>query len=333
MDNQQLQPVTNICQPKKIIHLKSSNSVLNEREQRVENAINAIMTGTSLLNVSGNLTDTTLTKKSGIYLIVNKLNGKWYVGSAKNFRERIREGHLYRLKKNIHENSYLQNSWHKYGVSAFIFIELEYSTSSRKNLYKVEAEYLIIAKRNRTQSYNVVFAPCHRSISMKYRRNASEAMKLVWKSSTYNKDRTNTRGKLHWNYVSVDPKVYNILKICYYQHGAVEMAKLAKIKYGINQFKSNSLVKEYKTLNCNIPQVSNPKNRWIDNDERKRRSERFKDRRIFTFKNNDTGESFTGLRYDFCKKYNLRTQYISPLLNGKRKYTFGWFIQNINNIQ
>ena len=43
--------------------------------------------------------------KSGIYKITNKINGKFYIGSAIDFIKRKKE-HIYWLKKNNHHNKY-----------------------------------------------------------------------------------------------------------------------------------------------------------------------------------------------------------------------------------
>jgi group I intron endonuclease len=56
---------------------------------------------------------------SGIYEIRNKLNGKRYVGSAKNIFGRWKK-HKNCLVRNEH-NVKLQNAWNKYGESAFEF--------------------------------------------------------------------------------------------------------------------------------------------------------------------------------------------------------------------
>lgn len=52
--------------------------------------------------------------KSGIYMIINNINEKKYIGSAKNIDKRWYE-HRYTLNKNCHDNSLLQNAWNKYG--------------------------------------------------------------------------------------------------------------------------------------------------------------------------------------------------------------------------
>lgn len=57
---------------------------------------------------------------SGIYKITNKLNGKFYIGSASNIKRRWRQ-HRFDLIHNTHDNIHLQRSWNKYGQEEFLF--------------------------------------------------------------------------------------------------------------------------------------------------------------------------------------------------------------------
>lgn len=63
-------------------------------------------------------------KFSGIYIILNKLNGKKYVGSSKNIYSRWMK-HRALLRINKHYNPHLQNAWNKYGENSFLFSVLE----------------------------------------------------------------------------------------------------------------------------------------------------------------------------------------------------------------
>lgn len=63
-------------------------------------------------------------KISGVYQILNKLDGKFYIGSAVNFNKRWNL-HKYKLNKNKHDNKHLQAAWNKYGEGAFEFCILE----------------------------------------------------------------------------------------------------------------------------------------------------------------------------------------------------------------
>src|SRR5690606_12600098 len=58
--------------------------------------------------------------ESGIYEIVNLVNGKRYVGSAVNFRVRWRQ-HRRLLNRGEHYSPAMQRAWQKYGPAAFEF--------------------------------------------------------------------------------------------------------------------------------------------------------------------------------------------------------------------
>ena len=76
---------------------------------------------------------------SGIYRIVNWVNGKTYVGSATYLRKRLSE-HKRTLILNKHNNKYLQNSWNKYGETNFCFEILEYCI---KDILIIREQYWI----------------------------------------------------------------------------------------------------------------------------------------------------------------------------------------------
>lgn len=59
--------------------------------------------------------------KSGVYCILNKINGKRYVGSAVDLNNR-RDRHTKALNKSTHSNRHLQAAWNAYGSRSFDFI-------------------------------------------------------------------------------------------------------------------------------------------------------------------------------------------------------------------
>ena len=65
------------------------------------------------------------TVKSGIYYIKNLVNSKIYIGQTYNLTKRL-SIHKCKLKEGKHENSYLQRSVKKYGITNFEFKILEY---------------------------------------------------------------------------------------------------------------------------------------------------------------------------------------------------------------
>ncbi len=78
-------------------------------------------------------------RTSGVYEIRCIPNGKFYIGSAVNLRERWRN-HIYNLNIGNHRNILLQNAWNKYGEHAFVFTILEFV--ERGNLLQVEQRWI-----------------------------------------------------------------------------------------------------------------------------------------------------------------------------------------------
>jgi len=62
---------------------------------------------------------------SGIYAIVNLVNGKRYVGSSANLRKRWWQ-HRARLRVGNHHSCHLQRSWDKHGEASFAFKVIEF---------------------------------------------------------------------------------------------------------------------------------------------------------------------------------------------------------------
>lgn len=92
---------------------------------------------------------------SGIYLIKNFITNEIYIGSSKNIKKRLYQ-HKFMLRRNIHSNKKLQNSWNKYNEVSFTFeiidlIEIEKLTKTEQfYLDKLNPEYNIrkIAENN-----------------------------------------------------------------------------------------------------------------------------------------------------------------------------------------
>jgi group I intron endonuclease len=112
-----------------------------------------IMNDTKIKSNNETLKDT-LNQKIGIYKIINKLDGKYYVGSSKNIRIRWNE-HKRRLTNNSHHNDHLQNAVNKYGIDSFDFILVE--SVDIKHLKSIEQKYLITAKLEQDKCYNLNF--------------------------------------------------------------------------------------------------------------------------------------------------------------------------------
>ena len=78
--------------------------------------------------------------KCGIYMILNKVNKKKYIGGSINIDKRIKQ-HFDSLKKNSHKNKRLQNSYNVYGKDNFIHSILK--LSDEFNLLVDETNFII----------------------------------------------------------------------------------------------------------------------------------------------------------------------------------------------
>lgn len=67
----------------------------------------------------------------GVYKIANKINGKIYVGSAKDFSERWNR-HLRQLRKGKHHSKHLQRAYDKYGEDNFSFEIIEICSEEQR---------------------------------------------------------------------------------------------------------------------------------------------------------------------------------------------------------
>jgi group I intron endonuclease len=90
----------------------------------------------------------------GIYNIVNKINGKIYIGSSNDINRRFYI-HKRKLNKNSHDNKHLQLSWNKYGINNF---ELKIIERCNEDVLLLrEQYYLDDAKNNKEKCYNSNF--------------------------------------------------------------------------------------------------------------------------------------------------------------------------------
>lgn len=86
-------------------------------------------------------------RRTGLYIIRNIINQKFYLGSARDFYQR-KHNHFYELKNEIHHSRYLQRSWHKYGSNRFRFepFLILPSNISENDLLAIEDYYIKLLK-------------------------------------------------------------------------------------------------------------------------------------------------------------------------------------------
>jgi group I intron endonuclease len=91
--------------------------------------------------------------KSGVYRIINKTTGKFYIGSTIMSIQKRCYHHLSLLRANRHKNTYLQNAWDKYGESDFLFEILE--ITDKNNTLIREQYWIDYYKENNQILFNI----------------------------------------------------------------------------------------------------------------------------------------------------------------------------------
>lgn len=81
-------------------------------------------------------------KKSGIYQIINEVNGHFYIGSSKNIKNRWQQWKSVFRHQKIKYKSYLYNAVQKYGIENFTFIIIEECEPSKVALESLEQHYI-----------------------------------------------------------------------------------------------------------------------------------------------------------------------------------------------
>jgi len=152
---------------------------------------------------------------TGVYLIFNKVNFHFYIGSTIAPFYKRKSEHKRSLEKGIHHSQYLQNSWNKYGAENFAF--LPFYILDRKTchigLYRcLEQEFINLLKPQYNTTNNVYYIYTSRS--------EEEKEKMAIRSSK------------EWIVVSpenVRSKILNLKKFCNENElSDCEMMKIAR---------------------------------------------------------------------------------------------------------
>lgn len=138
-------------------------------------------------------------KVSGIYKIINKTNGKYYVGSSVNIKRRWKH-HKYHLRKNLHCNKHLQNAWNKHGESSFDFVVIEEVLA--ENIIQIEQTHLDLAKQEKDKCYNECFNSEGKiSLSEARKKNISLALRGKVRTDEQKQRMSESRrGEKHYNF-------------------------------------------------------------------------------------------------------------------------------------
>jgi group I intron endonuclease len=233
-------------------------------------------------------------KISGIYVIVNKINHKYYVGSSNNIINDRWYNHLMTLNGNRHSNHHLQRSWNKYGKDNFEFYVVEYANIN--DLLVVEQKYLDYAKLQRERVYNQSFISGRIEMTDEIRKKISMSQK--GKKCISNYDR--------W-----------VIK--FGKEVADEKHKQCNDKHKIIMLNNN----HFKGKNHSIESLKKISDASLKNCKNYNKT-------IYHFQNIETLEEFTGYKKDFVRKYSLNPSSINYVITGKRYHHKNWALYGKN---
>lgn len=140
--------------------------------------------------------------KSGIYQIRNLTNNKIYIGSATYFPGRF-GGHRNDLRKNKHNNRYLQNAWNKYGESNFVFEVL--FTCPKEDLIRLEQYHI----NNYKPEYNICKIAGN-TLGVKYTDEVRKRLSDIAKNRIFSeetKKRIGEATKVLWSTTNTEEKL------------------------------------------------------------------------------------------------------------------------------
>lgn len=262
--------------------------------------------------------------KGGIYKIVNKLNGKYYVGRTKNFKKRWYD-HRKRLRNNYHINNHLQCAWNKYGESNFDFVIVEILDTNlchRETEQKYINQFIEDRKNRINNCYNIsdssdgplllgnkngMFGRTHSEETKKKisklnkGKQHSEETKKMWSEQR--------KGRPSWN---IGMKMSDEYR-----------EKLSNIRKG----KRHSEETKKKMSQSQLGEKNHRFGKSPTQDQINKMIDVIVDKTIYTWKNDKLLVTENMTRRDFGKKYNISSSSICNLIKGKRKSVYGWYIE------
>jgi len=196
--------------------------------------------------------------KTGIYKIINKVSGKFYIGSTAVCFHRRWSKHKSKLNTNKHSCRYLQSAWNKYGADAFEFTILLECLPQDCEMY--EQIYLDRYWDGGVICYNSSRMSNHAHmlgrLQSKETRERNRQSKLGSKNPMYGKHHTNeTRIKLRAR-VPVRGEHHGNAKL------TTQNVKDIKAKYKSGGCTHRQLAAEYKVTRTAITHIINGK-RWM----------------------------------------------------------------------
>lgn len=258
-------------------------------------------------------------KISGIYKIVNKVNGKYYVGSSSNIKQRW-NAHKRALKLNKHWNCKLQNAWNKYGKENFKFQISELCINDTIILLENEQRHLDIAKLNENYSYNITFTAGKVDMTKDIRKKMSDA-----KLGKYVGDKNR-------QYKNISNELFLLAKQVWISNGKNMLHSFLKKEHNLGGCVSRRLISEFKKdRNASALREENmkklSKELYYQNYVKHGSKNPKYNPTVYHLENSIINEKFSGTQNEFLQRYGMYIKH--SVISGSRKSFKGWKILSI----
>jgi len=233
--------------------------------------------------------------KTGVYVIRNKITGAVYVGSTSHdFRIRFKT-HRKLLRRNQHDNAYLQNAWNKYGEVNFEFLIVESIDTASEAIVEAEQRWINFYRQEaKVDCYNL--RP-EASSSKGIKRDDQWIEKLIARSEKHFQGFVGPDGKEYRDIV-------NLKDFCR-QH---------ELNYGDMHQVASGKRRHYKGWR----RIIEPQ------DILQRRGQ------MRQFIAPDGQVYFTTNFTEFCQKHELDHSAMVEVAKGRRSHHKGWRVENID---
>lgn len=248
---------------------------------------------------------------SGIYKIINRINGKYYVGSSNDILGKSGRWQEHRndLTANRHKNKHLQRAWIKYGENRFNFLIIENVIETQ--LLIIEQKYLDIARSEKENCYNTKFIAGGGSTKDEWTEERRKNMSISLKGRIIDdKWRENLKKAAKTKIISEETKKRMSEK---------KKEKMMGNKQWVGRKHSpETLEKMRKTQQSLIGKIKVLKG--IDNPNF--------DNTQYHFFNEKTNEEFIGPKKFFADKTKYDKWTVKSIIKGTTKNRKGWIIKS-----
>lgn len=288
--------------------------------------------------------------KGGIYRIINLVNNKIYVGSAKGFKQRYRH-HVESLRKGTHHNKHLQASFNKHGEDVFLFEVLEVVEGEQSERLIAEQKHIdVLIKQGKwEETFNfkkktiAKSRSCFSKTPEETRKKRSESSKKMWQDPEYRRQQSEIqtiRTKEQWEVPGEREKRSDSLKTFYSsEEGAKEREKISKkmservvseeSRKKISKTVSKKNVEMWQDESYRKKTIEGRKKSWAKDPKRKKdasqRMREFASKTYHLVDPNGNAIAITNLQ-EYCKKSSMKLipHCLSQVARGVRQNYKGW---------